>query len=399
MVSVVSFMFHVLLIAGVVTLTANCDDDIETEIPKTTRNEFNQFLSSMPNGVLSAPLEDEEILLDLIDAYSREKSNIFPYEMFHVHEREASAWYSDIEVDVHTGVAFFGFPDNTLPRFRELWFNELMRSDKLVGLVGTADDIMHAPGRVSVKHHFHLVDTSFHADDAIQKYISKIARKSGDDFGAEYYINAWEMEHALQSMKDIILRPNHGRGDVKEKPSVMIFVLNLAGILDGASYTYVNGFSPGDMELLRQCPECRELAGQVLRSLPASTRRVVDANSTHLSLGDPVSLKDLEPAAPAPVEPNSWDYWANEDQQPEKEHDGKFEVNEVRSSKAWARSFVDSMDRSEYSLEKRVLNILRNNNDDPVYDIYRHELARSIITRDSMITDVLPPNSSGKKNF
>ena len=45
------------------------------------------------------------------------------------------------------------------------------------------------------------------------------------------------------------------------------------------------------------------------------------------------------------------------------------------------------------------MNILRNNNDDPVYDIYRHELARSIITRDSMITDVLPPNSSGKKSF
>jgi hypothetical protein len=291
------------------------EEDLEPPYEPSTRNDFIQFTNSLPEKLLSIPLQHQEVLFHFIDLYNEEKKKIFPYELFYQRESRAQH-YGSLTATLDVAVVFIGFPANSLPRMKELWFDQLTRTDHLEGLASSShEEVLRAPGRVHLKHHFHVIETSLHLETALISAIDAIAQPKFPH-SDEYYLNAWEVDALLTSLKQTIFDGGHS-----QQPAMTFFLLNLA-LLGEHSYSYRNGFSREDMNQIKQSEAVRHAAGQVVRLFPHKSRVILDEAATEFSLSSDDAI------VATAMSPNG------------REEMKKFETDQIRSSKAWATSFV-----------------------------------------------------------
>jgi hypothetical protein len=342
------------------------EEEMEVPFDPTTRNNFNVFKNSLPQHLLTVPLQSQEVLLDLVDLYLQEKNKILPYEIFHERENRVSS-HSSLVTDVNIAVIFIGFPASSISRMKELWFEKLRRSDHLQGLLSsTFEEILHTPSRLQIQHQFHVIDTSFHLDSAIVSFLNAIAlRKSSTS--PHFYLNAWEVDDLLTSLKDTLFDSTTATNGEREiKPDLTFCILNL-DLLQGRNssailphYSYRNGFSYEDMTRMKESDSIRSAAGQVVRMISHKSRMIVDGLESKLSL----SGGDL-PTAPS----------GNEKM--------KLHTDKIRASKKWATALQEKVEKmKEVAFEQRILSILSNDKRSPVFESYRHILAREILSNE-----------------
>jgi hypothetical protein len=308
---------------------------------------FETFLSSLPSNLAHDELQLEtKNTIDLIESYKRAKDTIRPYDIFH-ENTFFNTNYNSFDLDIHATAAFIGFPQSVIPRIRELWFDGLSREDKLESFDSSSGNSTKPPGEVNLKHHFHILETSFHAHDTIANYIQSIMQPEVSSTAPfEYYLNAWEVEAMLYSLTAVMKSAGQ---QPTTASSLMMYVINLKsteGLFNGdtGQYSYRDGFSEWDMDLVRASQECKDLALKVLQELPHKSRRSIDADLTLMSLSHEADFENLPPMVdnelPAGISDGAW--WRKKGWLSEEggEETSKDERNEVRSSKWWAREFA-----------------------------------------------------------
>ena len=194
------FVFFLSLYLYLAKVSYGDDHDNDDEAPyvPTTRNDFQQFQNSLPVELLKEPLAQQETLLNLIDLYLLEKEKIFPYEIFR-ERRDRALNYASFTTHVDIGVIFLGFPANSLPRMREMWFDQLSRIDHIRGVTSSQEDILHIPGRVHIKQKFHVIETSLHLETALIKYINQLAYPKSSNSNEYYFKRKHNRKAALKS--------------------------------------------------------------------------------------------------------------------------------------------------------------------------------------------------------
>ena len=392
------------------------------------REEFDTFTSSLPRDSLSEEITLQNAIIDILSSYDEQKLEIFPYEHFHPNEHYGDyGEYHSLEAEVNVGVVFAGVPDNAIPRIRDLFFNDLERRDHLH--IGEQQSrhvhIENSPGSSRINHQFHVVDTSFHADEAIRRYMLLLLRPH-DNLndgkavpsslsGGKFYINVFELEEALESLNwHMQHHLNEDNKLKKKRPSLTMYVLNLdldmnlgaKDHLDVGSgpresnvkhtYSYISGFSKRDLDLIRRNSTCMKLAKKLLNERQREydvSRKIFDhSQSSHIpSLHrEYESIEEMESSlspnpTPEPFEDETWNqYYADysvDNEDAETSIDEHFRLNEVHSSKAWALGLSDDFfDRPEVmTLEARVIRILQTTDSLSTYFSYKYELARDIV--------------------
>jgi hypothetical protein len=320
----------ILLFAHICVCHGDDEEDTDPPYEPSTRNDFIHFKNSLPENILSIPLGQEELLLHFIELYNEEKNKIFPYEIFHERENRAQL-YGSLTANINVAVVFLGFPATSLPRMRELWFNQLMRTDHLEGVASSSrEDVLHAPGRVHLKHHFHVMETSLHLESTLISSLEAIAQLKSPD-SDEYYLNAWEVDALLTSLKEAIFQSD------QPQPAMTFYILNLDLLAaqtsnssstspSPRSYSYSNGYSRHDMNQIKQSEAVRQAAGQVVRLFPHKSRVIVDEATTEFPLnsGEPVTASSGSSGDREGI---------------------KFETDKIRSSKAWAASVKENLEK------------------------------------------------------
>ena len=406
-----------------------------------TKEDFETFISSLPRDILKDQISVQTSLFELLNSYKENKAELFPYEHFHPNEHYGDyGEYHALEAEVNIGVVFVGFPDNSIPRIRDLFFNDLERRDHLHIGEEQAKHV-HAtasPGSAMINHQFHVVDTSFHADEAIRRYMRQLLRPQHqlavDDSAtsasrSKYYLNVWELEEALESLNwHMQHHLNEDNKLKKKRPSLTMYVLNLdldleldvnidqdlninpeldidpksfrSGFHNKHSYSYLNGYSPRDLDQIRRNTTCLELAKKLLKEKNDNfdtSRKVFEHDSaTHIpSLHrEYSSIEELEASVTPPPEPVSaedeaWnqhysDYGYEENEENKEAEpvvDEHFRLNEVHASKAWARGRSDDflLKPEAMTLEARVLRILQTTDPLSSFSKYRYDLARDLV--------------------
>ena len=341
------------------------------------------------------------------------------------------------------GVVFVGFPDNSIPRIRDLFFNDLERRDPLhIGEQQARHvHVSASPGSAMINHQFHVVDTSFHADEVIRRYMRLLLRPQhhievgvnpSSSRASHYYINVWELEEALESLNwHMQHHLNDDNVQKKKRPSLTMFVMNLdldldLGVnididmninpdmdvdptrFDGSShkhsYSYRNGFSPSDLDRIRRNATCLQLAKRLLKEKSDNievSRKVYDhekANHIASLHRDFDSVEDFEASVSPPPAPDKsvnedvdegWNQYYSDnipddrdEQKAEEFHfEEYFRLNEVHASKAWARGWSDDYMSipDTMSLEARVLRILGCSKSISSFSKYKYDLARDIV--------------------
>jgi len=188
-------------------------------------------------------------------------------------------------LDVHNDVVFVGFPASAVEAMRAKWFDQLTHTDPLLATLGANANVVVAPGGMLVRHHFHLVQISFHVADRLRDYVSQLllhptgdgvgdGEKDGNTLG-DHYINAWELEELLESLADTIgsthtMRAADGGSGPEQKSAGAagtLFVVNLdVGTTRGAEvrYSYRHGFTTGDLRTMAVDAEVLKAAENVL---------------------------------------------------------------------------------------------------------------------------------------
>lgn len=345
------------------------EEEEEEEIPyiPSTKNDFLQFKYTLPENLLQVPLQLQETLLNFIDLYQEEKRSILPYEVFHQRENQVYN-YASMTNKLNVALLFLGFPSTSLPRIKELWFDNLVRTDHLHGLKASSrfQELLHTPSRIQFKHQFHVIETSFHLQSVFTSYLNRLASKKSAN---HYYLNAWEVDHLLTSLTEKLFEND------PIKPDLTFCIINLELLGDNStdsssqpaavSYSYKNGFSKEDMARLKESESIRLLAGQVVRSLPHKSRVIIDDKHSEFTLNADV---------PSILSSSSSSSSSNE---------LKLGTDKIRESKKFAASLEKTLtsasENSVLSLENRVLSILQNDQKSSVYDSYRHILARDIL--------------------
>lgn len=155
---------------------------------------------------------------------------------------------------VHTNVVFVGFPTAAVSMFHSTWFANLGREDDLLATL-SAGRTVRVP-LVSVQHHFHLAQISFHVADVLGELLTSLV-----DHGQ---VNAWEFEEALGELAAVVAASNKAKST-----SATVFVLNLQLPF---AYEYAAGLGASSLQLLAQSAEIVELARQALRNVKRPVR-------------------------------------------------------------------------------------------------------------------------------
>jgi hypothetical protein len=326
------FILFSQVLAGAPVFGDDHNEDEDIFVDKTTKRAFLHFVDTMPAGILSSPLSQLQILLDLKDAFLVEKSKLFPYELFYERDEDSYLRIESVS-NVNVGVAFLGFPQNVIPRIRELWFNDLGRTDELFGRNVANGETVPSSGSIHARDHFHVLETSQYVDDALRKYLTRMIRKDSNE--SKYYLNAWELEAILFNLKRKISQsPNKPFQTVG-----IIFVMNIDGILasigeeykdiidpSSFSYSYRNGFSDTDLAEIRSSEDCRAAAHSLIRSTPHNSRRTTKSDPSSLSLNQDIDYNNLSSG--------------------NNNVGSAVEINQVKSSKEWAMEILNDLERT-----------------------------------------------------
>ena len=154
---------------------------------------------------------------------------------------------------VHTNVVFVGFPAAAVSMFHSTWFANLGREDDLLATLGSGRTV-RVP-LVSVQHHFHLAQISFHVADVLGELLTSLVDHER--------VNVWEFEEALGELAAVVAAND------SNNISATVFVLNLQLPF---AYEYAAGLGASSLQLLAQSTDVVELARQVLRSVRRPVR-------------------------------------------------------------------------------------------------------------------------------
>ena len=238
--------------------------------------EFAHLKSDLPMRTIEDVVHKQNEMIDVLAAYV-DVTDRLPLEVMDPtmkpklmpkkHHHDDSEY-----LDVHSDVVFVGFPASAVEAMRAKWFDPLTHTDPLLATVGPNANLVVAPGGLHVRHHFHLVQISFHVADRLRDYVSQLLlHPTGDGDGGkdkdhhdglgEHYINAWELEELLESLAKTIgsthtMRSADGGSGPEQKTvgaADTLFVVNLdVGTTRGAEvrYSYRNGFTTGDLRAM-----------------------------------------------------------------------------------------------------------------------------------------------------
>lgn len=405
-----------------------------------TKSDFETFTLSLPKNSLQDEISVQISQFEILNSYREQKDDILSYDRFHPNEHYGDyGEYHALEAEVNVGVVFVGFPDNSIPRIRDLFFNDLERRDHLhIGEQRARHvHVSESPGSAMINHQFHVVDTSFHADEVIRRYMRlllrpqhhlEVGKSPSDSNSGHYYLNVWELEEALESLNwHMQHHLNDNNVQKKKRPSLTMYVMNLDLDLDLGvnvdldlninpdmdidpkrfdpsthkhSYSYRNGFSASDLDHIRRDEACFELAKKLVAEKKNNyeiSRKVFEHDkAAHIASlhRDYDSIEELDSSLSPPpsdekAEEETWNqYYGDnifEEEGEKKEEEFQFEehfrLNEVHASKAWARGWSDDFisKPDAMTLEARVLRILRCSNSLSSFSRYKYELARDIV--------------------
>jgi hypothetical protein len=190
-------------------------------------------------------------------------------------------------IDIHNDIVFVGFPASAVESIRSRWFEPLTHTDPVMASVGNNGHIVTVPGELKIRHHFHLIQISFHVADSLKLYMNQILRKDGD----KSYINAWELEEVMDDLSSIIKDTHNLQGKITKSADDILFVMNI-DIKDNKDlkYSYKNGFSSDDLKAIIEEKEITVLAEKIIK-VKYSIRLDVPADS-NVSLFDVENVKE-----------------------------------------------------------------------------------------------------------
>jgi hypothetical protein len=164
------------------------------------------------------------------------------------------------------------------------WFS--CRSGYPYHRVITLTIIIQVPGNLKVRHHFHLVQISFHVADAIRDYISQLLFRPTLDEGG-LYINAWELEEVLDRLEVSISSTHNTEMKMSKGADDTLFILNIDfNTEQKMKYSYRDGFSEADLLVMAGDKEVLDLAEKMV-NIQRKTR-------VNFPAEDKTSLFDIE---------------------------------------------------------------------------------------------------------
>lgn len=212
--------------------------------------EFTGLKNDLPMKAIEDIVNKQSEIIQILQSYTILRSNFqdayeHDLETPFMTKKEVSPYESE-DIDIHTDIIFVGFPASAVESIRARWFEPLTHEDQLMASVGQDSHIVVVPGDLKLKHHFHLVQISFHAADSIRDYIKNLLIRPE---GEESYINAWEMEEILEDLSAVIGTTHNIKAKLTKGSDDTLFILNvdLSTPSDSVKYFYRNGFSKNDL--------------------------------------------------------------------------------------------------------------------------------------------------------
>jgi len=248
-------------------------------------SDFDVLANDIHRGPFQNVLEIQRNMLKEIEAYGESK-DAFSHstQIKRTSTKNVNEKLNTTSTDIDVDLVFIGFPASAVDMIRNKWFNPLHREDLLFGSIHDSKyhqtEISEFPGLLTNKYHFHLVQISFHVENALRSSLRQLLRptkfKSQNLLDvADYYLNSWEVEDLFDTLsKDIISSHNviiAADGEsipitTKGKyPATTIFILNMENFLpleydslknggserqesSKISYSYKSGFTAPDIE-------------------------------------------------------------------------------------------------------------------------------------------------------
>ena len=295
----------------------------------------------------------------------------------------------DIVTNIHIDVVLLGFPSSAIEVIKDKWIDSsLGREDNLLSYykdkTGQDHHILNPPGNVRIKHNFHLIQSSFHATDAIKNRIEKMLRllNEHDDINNETndikagprYLNSWEVEELLEGLASTIASTHtenvyHSNQTKRKGPSATLFVLNLGslGLPDDVQYNYQNGFSAYDLKQLAKDDEILDRAKAIITNEKRMTRLQLERNENPKSVSPLNRFRDSftengKDNDNDNVEDNNIVYWRDA----------------IEETKTWAEAAASSTKQMDFTLRERALRIFKASKD-TVFHGYKQTLAKLVI--------------------
>lgn len=286
------------------------------------RQDYYQLKNDIPPDALSDVLLEVDQGIELVEA-TNEYLNFIgkPDEI-----DSESTGLGEVVAIVHSDIIFVGFPHSAIQVMKEKWFDKMRRDDFLPAhdsLQGRSTPL----GSPKIKHVFNVVQTSFKVADAIRDRLQYLSK--GFNNSQPFYVNSWEVEALLTSLRDSLSFANAipidfgdgvnvGAKVVFPKVSSSIFVLNVR-LLDQHQaplrYEYRHGFSDIDLVQLASSPDILKRCASMMKNI-SRTRRV--------ELGPDLAGQQLPVA----------------DGESHQGSTGSFRKDAVLSSRAWADSVL-----------------------------------------------------------
>ena len=340
-------------------------------------------------------------ILEEISAFQEAKSTLFQ-------EDEDKATQDDFcqkgfrhlqEAQVHTDIVFVGFPSSVVEHIGEKWLKALSSDSAVANQGYYGGKIFDLPGDMTIRHHFHLVEVSFHVADVVRDKLGSLLRDALKEDLADIEegipINAWEIDEMLTSLTDSLTTSGPdfvAQGNMHHyTPANTVYIINvdLDATWDalrmkdekGRKYWYRNGFTEAQLSALAKYSTVTERSRAVLHEAKkAFTSRV---NMPYEDTHDQATL--VEGDAEHHVEkmlgysgwptPHNWDdYGYGTDDHYRKVTSHIHNRKAITESRAWAQDWAANIGMT---LEARALQLLSSTAEASSHS--RHLLAESVV--------------------
>jgi hypothetical protein len=233
--------------------------------------DFTEMKNDLPMEAIEDIVSKQKEVIQILTQYTllREQFlDIYDHEFttpFLI--RKANVAQEQDDIDIHTDVIFVGFPASAVESIRAKWFEPLTHEDPFMASIGQNSHIVTVPGDIKVRHHFHLVQISFHVADSLREYLSQLLILKEED-EEESYINAWELEEVLEGLSDVIGSTHNLKTRAISGSDDVLFILNvdLNTPAQDTKYFYRNGYSAADLNKLAADKEILDLVDKVLEA-------------------------------------------------------------------------------------------------------------------------------------
>lgn len=224
------------------------------------KEDFVNMKNDLPIKTIEDIVLKQKEMIEMVSIYSDLRSTIEnPYNYEKI-AQDSGSELAEETIDIHNEVVFVGFPASAVESIRAQWFEPLTHTDPVMASVGNNGHIVTVPGELKIRHHFHLIQISFHVADSLKLYMNQILSKDGD----KLYINAWELEEIMDDLSSIIKDTHNIQGKITKSADDILFILNV-DIKDNEDfkYFYKNGFSNDDLKAIIDEKEITILAEKV----------------------------------------------------------------------------------------------------------------------------------------